>query len=93
MSTCFQIVLLGRFLRPLTFTGITHFLENTGKRLLVEASPTDTLFGSGQGLSSKTINNPSTHTGKNLQGKMLERIRGTMFQEEEVEDMTGIQEF
>ena len=51
------------------------FLINTGNRLIVEASRSDTLFGIGQGLGSPTLLNRETHIGKNIQGNMLMSIR------------------
>lgn len=57
------------------------FLINTGKRLIVEASESDTLFGIGQSIRSNHLHEPSTHLGENIQGKMLMTIR------EELQDM------
>jgi hypothetical protein len=71
------------------------FLDSTGQKLIVEASPTDLLFGIGQRITNKTILQPETHKGANIQGLMLMRIRNELLwmdqpnMEEEQEDTTA----
>ena len=58
------------------------FLLNTGDRLIVEASQSDTLFGVGQAVTSASILNPDTFVGKNIQGSMLMTIRDSIQEHE-----------
>ena len=58
------------------------FLLNTGDRLIVEASQSDTLFGVGQAVTSASILNPDTFVGKNIQGSMLMTIRDSIHEHE-----------
>lgn len=54
------------------------FLRNTGSNELVEASPRDTLFGIGLGMSNEAKTDKSKWRGKILQGQMLQKIRSEM---------------
>ncbi len=50
-------------------------LEATGKTRLAEASPYDTLWGTGIGIGNKDLSNVVLWKGKNLMGDALQEIR------------------
>ena len=52
-----------------------NFLDSTDRKLIVEASPNDTLFGVGLSIKDKNILNTTAHKGENIQGKMLMKAR------------------
>ena len=52
-----------------------QYLISTGTRVLVEASPTDAVWGIGLGAESKLIENPNTWKGDNLLGFALMEAR------------------
>ncbi len=51
------------------------FLLNTGKRILVEASPVDKIWGIGLAKDDDRIHNPLTWQGLNLLGFALMNVR------------------
>ena len=51
---------------------------DTGSKILVEASPYDTIWGIGMGSWEKGIDNPSNWKGLNLLGKSLMTVRGML---------------
>ena len=53
-------------------------LLRTGKRTLVEASPSDTIWGIGLAESNPLIQYPAQWKGLNLLGKTLMRVRDTL---------------
>lgn len=61
-----------------------HFLKSTGKKLIVEASESDKLFGIGQSIKSTTLLSSDIFVGSNIQGNMLMTIRDT-----ELSNMVG----
>ena len=54
------------------------FLLQTKQTTLVEASPMDKVWGIGLPLQNKDCFNPDSWKGKNLAGKVLERVRQTL---------------
>ena len=57
---------------------LRSFLLQTGKTQLVEASPTDKVWGAGLSLNNTNIFIPDHWKGKNLAGKVLMRVRQTL---------------
>lgn len=51
------------------------FLLNTGKRILVEASPRDRIWGIGMSQNNEKIENPNLWRGQNLLGFVLMEVR------------------
>jgi ribA/ribD-fused uncharacterized protein len=51
------------------------YLMSTGNKILVEASPLDTIWGIGLGRENTKANNPNTWRGKNLLGFALMEVR------------------
>jgi ribA/ribD-fused uncharacterized protein len=54
---------------------LKEFLVNTGDRVLVESSPTDTIWGIGLAQDAKSIENPNAWRGLNLLGFALMEAR------------------
>lgn len=60
------------------FSQNPHFLQdllNTGNKLLVEASPYDTIWGVGMGAENPRILNPENWNGTNWLGEVLTNVR------------------
>ena len=57
---------------------LRSFLLNTGQTTLVEANPTDSVWGVGLPLRNPDCFNPQKWKGKNLAGRALERVRQTL---------------
>ena len=56
------------------------FLQTTGERILVEASPLDTIWGIGLGQDNPKAQDPQTWHGENLLGFALMQARSMMLQ-------------
>lgn len=54
---------------------IGHFLQQTGTRVLVEASPVDSVWGIGLAQDDERVNNPNQWPGLNLLGFALMQVR------------------
>ena len=55
---------------------LLEWLRSTGNRRLVEAAgPYDKVWGNGISLQDYKVNNPSTWTGTNFQGEMIQEVR------------------
>lgn len=54
---------------------LSHFLQQTGSRILVEASPVDRIWGIGIAQESEKVNNPNLWRGLNLLGFALMHVR------------------
>lgn len=70
-----QIVVDGNLHKFAQDEALTQFLKNTGERILVEASPLDTIWGIGMAQSDENINNPHCWKGENLLGFALMEVR------------------
>ena len=55
--------------------GLGMFLLGTNERVLVEASPVDTIWGVGLAADNKSIENPNLWRGLNLLGFALMEVR------------------
>jgi ribA/ribD-fused uncharacterized protein len=71
----FEIVKAGNIHKFNQNPELLAYLLNTHDRVLVEASPTDTVWGIGLAQDSKMVENPHTWRGKNLLGFALMEAR------------------
>jgi ribA/ribD-fused uncharacterized protein len=71
----FEIVVEGNFHKFNQHDDLKAFLLNTGSRILVEASPVDTIWGIGMAADHPNIENPSLWKGENLLGFALMEVR------------------
>lgn len=71
----FEIVKKGNIHKFSLNTSLKQFLIGTGNRIIVEASPNDTIWGIGLTQDSKGIEDPHTWRGKNLLGFALMEVR------------------
>ena len=67
----FGIVVAGNLLKFQQNKGLGMFLLGTNERVLVEASPVDTIWGVGLAADNKSIENPNLWRGLNLLGFAL----------------------
>lgn len=79
-DNCFGIVVEANILKFSQNLAISDFLINTKKRVLVEASPKDTIWGIGLDEKHQGIENPSNWKGKNLLGFALMEARSKLRQ-------------
>lgn len=70
-----EIVVQGNLLKFSQHEDLKHFLLNTGKRILVEASPVDAIWGIGLERNHSDANNPENWKGTNLLGFCLMEVR------------------
>ena len=70
-----SIVIQGNLLKFSQNPDILSKLINTGEKVLVEASPSDTIWGVGLRPDNPDINNPNMWKGANLLGKCLMKVR------------------
>jgi ribA/ribD-fused uncharacterized protein len=71
----FDIVRAGNMHKFSQNKTLQEFLMNTGDGILVEASPTDAIWGIGLPQDAKNIDNPHTWRGENLLGFALMEAR------------------
>lgn len=71
----FEIVKQGNYLKFNQNEDLKEFLLRTNKRVLVEASPYDAIWGIGMIASDENISTPSKWKGKNLLGYALMEVR------------------
>lgn len=71
----YQIVIDGNVLKFSQDEALKTFLLNTNKRVLVEASPVDNIWGIGLAQDAANIQNPHTWEGPNLLGFALMEVR------------------
>lgn len=74
----FAIVCNGNYHKFSQNKALKTFLLNTKQRIIVEASPVDTIWGIGMTADSGTIENPHTWRGLNLLGFALMEVRDTL---------------
>jgi ribA/ribD-fused uncharacterized protein len=65
----------GNFYKFSQHLPLQKFLLNTGERVLVEASPVDTIWGIGMAKSNQNVDNPLHWKGENLLGFALMEVR------------------
>lgn len=71
----FQIVKDANTLKFSQHAELLSFLKNTGTRVLVEASPVDSIWGVGLAADNPVIENPKDWKGLNLLGYALMSVR------------------
>ena len=71
----YEIVLKGNFLKFSQNKKLKIFLLNTKNKILVEASPLDTIWGIGLSADDEKVNNPHLWEGTNLLGFALMEVR------------------
>ncbi|MBX2842695.1 MAG: NADAR family protein [Flammeovirgaceae bacterium] len=71
----YDIVKEGNLYKFSQHASLKSFLINTNDRVLVEASPVDSIWGIGLSKESKEIENPHTWRGLNLLGFALMEVR------------------
>lgn len=77
----FRIVVQGNYHKFRQNTRLKKFLINTKKRILVEASPTDKIWGIGLERSNEFASVPTQWKGLNLLGFALMEVRDLLNQE------------
>ena len=74
-AKCFDIVVQGNYLKFSQNSDMKEYLLGTGTKILVEASPYDTIWGIGIGQDDERAFNPGLWRGKNLLGMSLMAVR------------------
>ena len=71
----YEIVIKGNFFKFSQNEKLKTFLLNTNKKILVEASPLDTIWGVGLSADDEKVRNPHLWEGSNLLGFALMEVR------------------
>ena len=74
----YYIVVQGNHAKFSQNENLKEILLGTKDNVIVEASPYDTIWGVGLSVKNDKIRNPKTWRGKNLLGKALMEVRGTL---------------
>ena len=74
-KACYGIVKRGNQAKFSQNPELKEFLLKTGKRILVEASPRDRIWGIGMGKDNPDAENPQKWRGRNLLGFTLTEVR------------------
>lgn len=74
----YSIILNGNYAKFLQNKELLDFLLSTGNKILVEASPYDTIWGVGMEEANPQINNPFLWKGQNLLGFALMEVRNEL---------------
>lgn len=82
-EVCFSIVKKGNKEKFSQNEALRQFLLKTHKRILVEASPRDRIWGIGMGKSNPDAENPMKWKGKNLLGFALTKVRDELLEQTE----------
>lgn len=77
-SNCYNIVTRGNLAKFSQNKQLASFLLDTKNRVLVEASPVDTIWGVGMSSDHESIENPMLWKGQNLLGFALMDVRQTL---------------
>lgn len=78
----YKIVVKGNYLKFKQNKSLNDFLLNTKKRILVEASPYDSIWGIGMSEKDKYISNPKEWKGLNLLGYAIMEVRDLLIKEQ-----------
>ena len=79
----YSIVINGNLHKFRQSPQLKEFLVNTGKRVLVEASPVDRIWGIGLSADDEAASNPIRWKGENLLGFALMEVRDILKNEKE----------
>lgn len=79
---CYEIVKKGNQAKFSQNPDLLQFLMGTSKRILVEASPRDRIWGIGMGKSNPDVENPLKWRGTNLLGFALTQVRDELLKQE-----------
>jgi len=79
MQKRLEIVIEGSLYKFNQHPDLKEFLINTKDRLLVEASPVDTIWGVGLAAADEKIKDPAKWNGLNLLGFALMEVRDQLF--------------
>lgn len=71
----YSVVLNGNYWKFASNPALRAYLLSTGDKVLVEASPTDKIWGAGLSADDEKIKNPSKWKGENLMGFALMEVR------------------
>lgn len=82
-SRCYRIVVRASLAKFSQNPELWAFLRTTKKRILVEASPRDRIWGIGMGQSNPDAENPMKWRGRNLLGFALTEARDELLKKEE----------
>lgn len=74
----FEIVVAGNIAKFSYHSALRDYLINTGDRVLVEASPVDTIWGIGLATDHPDVENPAKWRGLNLLGFALMQARNAL---------------
>ena len=74
-KACYDIVKRGNLEKFIQNPELLRFLLGTERRILVEASPRDRIWGIGMGKSNPDVENPLKWRGANLLGFALTEVR------------------
>ena len=78
----FEIVVNANLAKFSQKNELSEFLINTGKRVLVEASPVDKIWGIGLAQDNQASENPNTWKGLNLLGFALMEVRDQLINQQ-----------
>mgnify|MGYP006290485113 CR=1 FL=1 len=78
----FSVVVAGNLAKFSQHEELRAFLLSTGNRVLVEASPVDTIWGVGLAVNDVNIEQPEHWRGLNLLGFALMRVRSLLLESE-----------
>ena len=81
-ANCFQIVKNANKAKFTQDAKLLAFLLGTKKRILVEASPRDRIWGIGMGENNPDAENPLKWRGRNLLGFALTEVRDELLEKE-----------
>lgn len=80
-ENCYRIVKTGNMAKFSQNIELLNFIKLTNKRILVEASPRDRIWGIGMGINNPNVENPLAWRGKNLLGFALTEVRDELLKE------------
>jgi ribA/ribD-fused uncharacterized protein len=87
---CFAIVVRGNQAKFAQNGALTHYLLDTGDKVLVEASPTDIIWGIGLAETDQRVYDPAQWRGRNLLGFALMKVRKLLQEDAFLQKTYGI---